>query len=240
MAFNDLHGHLDGADLRWEGVPAGGVDFLAAHARELTRGNPHRVLVSVGDNVGASPLASGLFHDEPTIEALNALGLAASATGNHEFDEGLGELLRLQGGGCHPAEAAHTCRGASAATAGHFEGARFPYLAANVTDTGTGRRPLQGYVIREYEGVAVAFVGRTREVAALADAAATSGTALAGSWRPPRRRWSCLRRSPACGDEAEAVDRLVPELREQGVEAIVLLLRPRRSSPASTTRSTPC
>lgn len=205
VAFNDLHGHLDGADLRWDGAPAGGIAFLAAHAQALARDQRHRVLVSVGDNVGASPLASGLFHDEPTIEALNALGLAASATGNHEFDEGLGELLRLQGGGCHPAEAAHTCRGASAATAGHFEGARFAYLAANVTDTGTGRRPLQGYVIREYEGVAVAFVG----IVAATTPSMVVPSAVAG-----------LR----FGDEAEAVDRLVPELREQGVEAIVLLL----------------
>ena len=54
--------------------------------------------------VGASPLISGLFHDEPTIEALNKLDLDVTSVGNHEFDEGAKELARLQNGGCHPTD----------------------------------------------------------------------------------------------------------------------------------------
>ena len=80
-------------------------------------------MVSAGDNIGASPLVSGLFHDEPTIEAFNAMGVDISAVGNHEFDEGSAELLRMQDGGCHPVDGCQDGDG--------FAGADFDYLAAS-------------------------------------------------------------------------------------------------------------
>ena len=91
-------------------MPAGGAEYLATHVRRLSRRNPNTLVVAAGDLVGASPLLSSLFHDEPTIEAMNRIGLDLSAVGNHEFDEGAAELLRLQRGGCHPATAAATAR----------------------------------------------------------------------------------------------------------------------------------
>ena len=118
IAFNDFHGNIDGAGLTLRsdadnlfvvtptgarvGVPAGGVDYMAGMVDQFKAGSPNSVVVSAGDLIGASPLASALFHDEPTIETMNRLGLEFNAVGNHEFDEGREELLRMQNGGCHP------------------------------------------------------------------------------------------------------------------------------------------
>jgi 5'-nucleotidase len=111
IAFNDLHGHLEAngktvavPDPRTPGaripLPAGGADQIAAQVRALRAGAPHSLVVSVGDLVGASPLVSGLFLDEPTIEFANLLGVDVAVLGNHEFDRGLAELQRLARGGC--------------------------------------------------------------------------------------------------------------------------------------------
>ena len=105
-------------------VAAGGVEYFAAHIARLKAENPNTIVVSAGDNIGASPLLSGMFHDEPTIEALGAAGLQISAVGNHEFDEGWEELTRMQKGGCHPVTG---CQDRTP-----FAGASFQYLAANV------------------------------------------------------------------------------------------------------------
>ena len=85
-------------------VDAGGVEYLATHLKALEATNPRTVIVSAGDMIGATPLLSALFHDEPTIEAFNRMGLDFNAVGNHEFDEGTQELLRMQNGGCHPVD----------------------------------------------------------------------------------------------------------------------------------------
>jgi 5'-nucleotidase len=61
-----------------------------------------RIFVAAGDLIGASPLLSALFHDEPTVASLSLMGLDVSAVGSHEFDKGKAELLRMQNGGCHP------------------------------------------------------------------------------------------------------------------------------------------
>ena len=101
LAFNDFHGHLEpptGSNGQIGGTAAGGVEYLASHIRRLKDTNPNTVIVSAGDNISASPLVSKLFHDEPAIEALDALGLQVSAVGNHEFDAGWLELIRMQRG----------------------------------------------------------------------------------------------------------------------------------------------
>ncbi|MBN9127034.1 MAG: bifunctional metallophosphatase/5'-nucleotidase, partial [Nitrosospira sp.] len=123
IAFNDFHGNIDGANLNFTSVvdgipartPAGGVDYMAGLVRQLKAGAPNSVVVSAGDLIGASPLNSALFHDEPTIETMNRLGLEFNAVGNHEFDEGREELLRMQNGGCHPTDA-NSCQGNSVGT----------------------------------------------------------------------------------------------------------------------------
>jgi 5'-nucleotidase len=201
LAVNDFHGHLEpstpGTIATEDGpVPAGGVEFLATHIEERRAGNPNTVVVSAGDLIGASPFVSAFFHDEPTIEAWNRAGLDFNAVGNHEFDEGYPELLRLQRGGCHPVDGCGDGDG--------FPGARFAFLAANVRRP-DGATVFPPYGVRTFAGAQVAFVGMTLE--------GTPGF---------------LSRTAAGGlrfeDEAETVNRLVPVLRGQGIEAIVVLV----------------
>lgn len=141
LSFNDLHGNLEPpsgssgrvtelqADGTTKTIDAGGVEYLATHLRDARKGNPYSITAAGGDMVGASPLISGLFHDEPTIEALNKLDLDVTSVGNHEFDEGAKELARLQNGGCHPTEGCYTDK--------KFKGADFP----TSRPTSSTRRP---------------------------------------------------------------------------------------------------
>src|SRR5689334_18319859 len=111
LAINDFHGYLrpfaggiridDPTDnTKKITVPAGGAEHMATLVKELREGRKHSIFVAAGDLIGASPFLSALFHDEPTIEALSLMGLEVAAVGNHEFDEGKDELLRMQNGGC--------------------------------------------------------------------------------------------------------------------------------------------
>ncbi len=207
LAINDLHGHLEpasGAAGEVEGTAAGGVEYLATHVRARKATNPNTVVVSAGDLIGASPLLSALFHDEPTIEAMNTLGLDLGAVGNHEFDEGAAELRRMRGGGCHPTD--------GCADGDGFGGAKFGFLAANVIDRGTGETLFPPYAVRAFKGVKVAFVGMTLE------ATPTMVT--------PRGVGGLEFR-----DEADTVNALVPELQQQGVEAVVVLLHEGGATP---------
>lgn len=182
----------------------GGIDAIAAHIGYLKQQNRNSVIVSAGDLVGASPLLSAWFHDEPTIELANRLPLDFNAIGNHEFDEGHAELIRLQRGGCHLQDAAHSCQGGSAGAPVPFEGARFTLLGANVHDA-LGRRPFPAYGIKMIEGVKVGFIGAT-----LRDTGQLLAPAVAQELR--------------FDDEAAAINALVSELRVQGVATIVLLI----------------
>lgn len=201
LAINDFHGNLEPANLSYrlpngQTVPVGGVEYLATHIQALRRGHAHTVVVSAGDAIGASPLLSALFHDEPTIEALDQVGLDLNAVGNHEFDDGAAELLRMQRGGCHPTEGCLDGDG--------FTGARFQFLAANVR-TAQGKTLLPPYQIRRFTGIPVAFIGMTLEgTPRIVAAAGVAGLTFQ--------------------DEAETVNALVPELRRQGVRAIVVLV----------------
>jgi 5'-nucleotidase len=208
LAINDFHGHLKPppggfrvSDPRIPGagitMPAGGAEHLATAIRSLKAKAPHVAVVAAGDLVGASPLLSALFHDEPAIESLGLMGLELAAVGNHEFDEGAAELLRLQRGGCHPQEG---CRGPAP-----FTGARFQYLAASTVDTASGKTILPPYAIKHYGGVPVAFVGLTlKGTPHIVAPAGVAGLAFK--------------------DEAETVNALVPELKRQGVATIVVLI----------------
>ena len=154
LAINDFHGYLEppsGANGRWLEQPVGGVEFLATHINNLRAGAPNTIVLSGGDNIGASPMLSSLFHDEPTIEALSALGLDFSTVGNHEFDEGWSELERIQRGGCR------TTTDCQAGT--EFRGARFTYLAANVQVDGRGDTLFPATAMRTIDGVRVGVIG---------------------------------------------------------------------------------
>ncbi|HXV35256.1 MAG TPA: bifunctional metallophosphatase/5'-nucleotidase [Gaiellaceae bacterium] len=198
LAFNDYHGHLQASTPGTiEGAPAGGSEYLSAMLNELRKGNKHSLTVAAGDLIGGSPAFSGLFHDEPSVESLNAMDLAISSVGNHEFDEGVTELLRMQNGGCHPVDGCYFEK--------KFKGADFQWLSANVVNETTGKTPLPPYEIERIKGVKVAFIGMTLEATdTLVAAAGIQG-------------YDFL-------DEAETANALVPKLKRKGVEAIVVLL----------------
>jgi 5'-nucleotidase len=206
LGINDFHGNLEpppGSSGRimlpdMTTVDAGGAIHLAAHVAALRAQNPNTVVVSAGDLIGASPLLSGLFHDEPTIEAMNLIGLELNGVGNHEFDEGSSELLRMQHGGCSPIDG---CQDGT-----FFAGASFRFLAANVfVNPDEGKTLFPPYEIREFEGVSVAFIGMTLEgTPSIVTPIGVSGLVFQ--------------------DEVDTVNALVPELQAMGIEAIVVLL----------------
>ena len=216
IGFNDYHGNLEspgtfGASLSVPAAsrpPVGGADFLAAHVTRLKSQNPMNVVVGAGDSIGASPLISALFHDEPAVETLNRVGLEFNSVGNHEFDKGSAELMRLQNGGCKITNGLpdpNSCRGAAAGTPVPFEGAKFKWLSANVIATATGKPLLPAYGIKNFKGIPVAFIGMTLK----ATPSIVTPTGVAGlEFR----------------DEADTVNALIPELRAQGIEAIVVLV----------------
>ena len=199
LGINDYHGHLEATtpgDVA--GQPAGGSEYLSAKLNELRQGHKYSLTVAAGDLIGGSPAFSGLFHDEPSVESLNGMQLDVSGVGNHEFDEGVTELLRMQNGGCHPVDGCYF-------PDDPYPGADFQWLAANVVQEGTGETPLPPYWIEQFKNVKVGFIGMTLEATdTLVAAAGIEG-------------WDFL-------DEAETANALVPILKAQGVEAIVVLL----------------
>ncbi|MET8988043.1 bifunctional metallophosphatase/5'-nucleotidase [Nonomuraea wenchangensis] len=130
LALNDFHGNLEPptgssgrmVDENGKTVDAGGAAYIAAHMKALTDKNT--IAVAQGDLIGASPLLSAAYHDEPSVEFLGKLGLKVAAVGNHEFDEGYTELRRIMKGGCHPVD--------GCSPAGPWKGATFDYVGANV------------------------------------------------------------------------------------------------------------
>jgi 5'-nucleotidase len=208
LAINDFHGNLrpppggiriaDPADKSKKIMaPAGGAERMATLVNQLREGHKNTIFVAAGDLIGASPFLSALFHDEPTIESMSMMGLALSAVGNHEFDEGKDELLRMQNGGCHPVD---TCQGPHP-----FAGAKFHYLAASTIDKSSGKTVFPAYEIRTFDSISVAFIGLTLK----ATPEIISPQSAAGlEFR----------------DEVETVNALVPELKARGVEAIVVLI----------------
>ena len=198
LAFNDYHGHLQSSTSGTvKELPAGGGEYLSAKLKELRAGRKNTITVAPGDLIGGSPFASGLFHDEPSVESLNAMGLDLAGVGNHEFDEGVDELLRMQYGGCHPVDGCYF-------PDKPYAGANFQWLSANLVDD-TGMSPLPPYRIETFGGVKVAFIGMTLK--------GTDVLVAAEGIRGYRFL-----------DEVETANALVPDLRRQGVRAIVLLL----------------
>ena len=198
LGFNDYHGHVEAntpGNILDE--PAGGGEYLSAKLNELREGNKYSLTVAAGDLIGGSPAFSGLFHDEPSVETLNAMDLDVSGVGNHEFDEGVTELLRMQDGGCHPVDGCYF-------PGEPYPGADHQWLAANVVND-EGETPLPPYSIERIKNVKVAFIGMTLE----ATDTLVAAEGIIG--------WDFL-------DEAATANALVPELQAQGVEAIVVLL----------------
>jgi 5'-nucleotidase len=208
LAINDFHGNLrppqggiriaDPEDkTRKITVAAGGAEHMATLVKQLRQGARNTIFVAAGDLIGASPFLSAMFHDEPSIESLSMMGLEVASVGNHEFDEGKDELLRMQNGGCHPVD---KCQGPHP-----FLGAKFRYLAASTVEKNTGKTVFPPYEIKQFEGIPVAFIGLTLK----GTPDIVSPVSVAGlEFR----------------DEADTVNALVPELKARGVEAIVVLI----------------
>ncbi|MEU0626360.1 5'-nucleotidase C-terminal domain-containing protein [Streptomyces sp. NPDC005989] len=225
LSFNDLHGNLEPPagsagtvtetqpDGTTKAIPAGGVEYLASSLRTARKGHPYSITAAGGDMVGASPLLSGLFHDEPTIEALNKIDLDVTSVGNHEFDEGATELGRLQNGGCHPVEGCYE-------KDKKFEGADFPYLAANVTNEKSGKPILKPYTVWKKNGVKIGFIGVTLE--------GTPNIVTANGVKGLKFH-----------DEIETINKYAKELDRQGVKSIVALIH-EGGAPASTSYNYDC
>lgn len=157
LGLNDFHGNIEppsGSSGRIGTVNAGGAEYLATHIRRLREQNSRTLVVHAGDLIGASPLLSAIFKDEPTIEVMRMIGLDVLGVGNHEFDEGIVELKRMAGGGCHPVEGCFE---------GTYAGSTFPVLAANVIEEKTGNSVLPAWDIRVVDGVRIGFIGITLE-----------------------------------------------------------------------------
>ena len=198
LGINDYHGNLQASTPGTiEGANAGGSEYLSTKLSQLRQGHKFSLTVAAGDLIGGSPAFSGLFHDEPSVESLNAMQLDISSVGNHEFDEGVTELLRMQTGGCHPVDGCYF-------PGQPYAGADFKWLAANVVNN-AGETPLPPYWIERFNNVEVGFIGMTLE----ATDTLVSAEGIQG--------WNFL-------DEAETANALVPVLRAQGVNAIVVLL----------------
>src|SRR6266540_4195061 len=213
LAFNDLHGNLEAASLNIYGRFAGGAAYLAKAIkdRQAQYGRLQATLLA-GDNIGASPLANGLFFEEPITVATNLMHADFASVGNHEFDKGRAELQRIQNGGCRPDEGCTAAPYAlpDGSTTDVYPGADFQYLSANVVVDATGDTLFPAYGIKEFESdsgrdVRVGFIGEVLE----ATPTIVTPTGVAGL---------------TFQDEAEAANRAVRQLQQKGVQTSVLVI----------------
>jgi len=212
IGINDFHGNLESTGLSLTladpaggdkpvRVPVGGAAALAGMVKALRADTPNSLMISGGDLIGASPLASTLFRHESTIDVMNAIGLDASTVGNHEFDAGATELRRIVKGGC--ATNAPTAAVSSCALA-PYAGARFPYLSANVIDAG-GHTLFPAFVVKNVHGIRVGVIGAvTRTTPSIVSPSGIVGLRFT--------------------DEADAINRAARQLRAQGVKVIVMTI----------------
>lgn len=215
VALNDFHGHLEASKFVYKSVAeaqektmqAGGIDNLAAALQAYRREDPKLLFVGAGDLVGASPAMSSMWADEPSLAALNMLGMDLSSVGNHEFDQGKIELLRKQNGGCASPLKAKACKFNA-----DFKGASFTYLAANVTDSASGAPFMPAYAIREVKGIKIAFIGAVlKDTASVVTASGIAGLSF--------------------GDEAQAINLAVAHARGEGAKVFVVLIHQGGDTP---------
>jgi 5'-nucleotidase len=206
LAINDFHGQLPDYS-----TTVGGIKYLGSYVRTLEAQNPNTLLLSAGDLIGASPLVSALFHDEPTVEAMNSLDMNFAVVGNHEFDEGLAELQRIQNGGCNPVDGCQT---------GHtYAGASFEYLAANVLGP-NGKTVFPPYAVVNVGGTKIGIIGVvTTETPTIVMPSAVAGLTFL--------------------PETATVNKYAAELRQRQVNTIIVLLHAGSGNPSSDINSCP-
>jgi 5'-nucleotidase len=206
LAINDFHGQLEPLSSQMiighnktSNIygDVGGAEYVAAHIKKLKSTNPNTIVVSAGDNIGASPLISAHFNDEPTIIALNMMGVEFSAIGNHEFDKGLDKLICVQKGGCNPKD---DYLGNSS-----FEGAHFHFLAANLVNESTNSTIFPAYNITYVQGVPIGFIGIALEnTPTTVSPLAVKGLKFL--------------------NETETINKYVKKLKDMGIKIIVVLI----------------
>jgi 5'-nucleotidase len=212
LGFNDQHGNLEAAGLNIYGRFAGGSAYLAKAIRDRqARYGDHQATLMAGDNIGASPLANGLFHEEPATIVTNLMNVDFASVGNHEFDKGSAELLRIQNGGCH----ADGCTGAPYALPGGqttniFPGADFQYLSSNVVVNATGQTLFPAFGTKGFKSDSgkdfeIGFIGSVLE----STPTIVTPTGVAGL---------------TFEDEAEAANEAAHELARRGVKTMVLVI----------------
>jgi 5'-nucleotidase len=208
VAINDFHGNLEPSKYTYtsaatgksETLRAGGIEALSGALAAWRKEDKDLLFIGAGDLIGASPALSSMWADEPSIEAMNLLGLRLSSVGNHEFDQGRKELLRQQSGGCESPRPNKACR-----LMPNYGGARFTYLAANVLDSSTGKPFMPGYRIEEVKGVKVGVAGAVLQgTASVAVASAIAGLDFI--------------------DEAEAINKTLPQMRAEGAKVFIALI----------------
>jgi len=207
VAINDFHGNLEPSKYTYTSATgqsvtlrAGGIEALSGALAAWREEDKDLLFIGAGDLIGASPALSSMWADEPSIEAMNMLGLRMSSVGNHEFDQGRKELLRQQHGGCDSPRPNKACK-----LAPDFKGARFPYLAANVLDKATGKPFLPAYRIETVKGMKVGIVGVVLQgTASVAMSSAIAGLDFIG--------------------EAEAINRALPQMRAEGAQVFLALV----------------
>ncbi|MDI9738390.1 bifunctional metallophosphatase/5'-nucleotidase [Stutzerimonas stutzeri] len=222
LALNDFHGYLLPGNLTVEDaqgqrqtIKAGGIAGISGLLAWLRKEDPQTLFIGVGDLVGGSPPVSAMWADEPSLKAMDLMGMRLSVVGNHELDRGRTELERQIAGGCESSRPDKACQFES-----HYAGIRFPYLAANLVDSRTGERLFPAYRIEEVQGVKIGFIGAVlKGVDAMISREAMQGLRTL--------------------DEAEAINGQVPALLEQGVQAIVAVVHQGGTS-ADTGEDPPC
>jgi 5'-nucleotidase len=207
VAINDFHGNLEASKYNYapaggqkETIQAGGIDVLGGALAAFRRDDKDLLFVAAGDMVGASPALSSMWADEPSLVAMNRMGLVASALGNHEFDQGAKELLRQQHGGCDSPRPAKACQ-----LNKDFKGAGFSYLATNVVDEATGKNLVPGWRIVDVKGIKVGLIGAVlQDVPSVAVGSAIKGLSFL--------------------DEAGSINKVLPAMRAQGAQVFVVLI----------------
>jgi len=234
IAMNDFHGNFappstsNGGSMTLpnggagQKVTVGGAAYLATLVKNLKAQSPNSILVGAGDGISASPFESMITHDEATVDILNTIGLEVTSVGNHEFDHGSAELLRIQNGGCYPASGTQGVVGSDTCLVnGIYPGAKFKYLAANVNVTATGKTLLPATYIKRFGTVSVGFVGLTFQ----GTPTAVSASGVAGL---------------EFKEESAVINQYAAQLKAQGVNAVVVLIHQGGQTTATTINDKTC
>ncbi len=236
IAMNDFHGNIelpaatnggtvylpDTKNPAGTAVKVGGAAYLATLVKNLKAKNPNNIVVGAGDIISASPFTSAITHDEATVDVMNQIGLEVTSVGNHEFDRGKTELLRIQNGGCYPAAGSTGVVGTDTCLVnGQFPGAKFKYLAANVVNTATGKTLLPATYIKQFGLVSVGFIGLTfKDTPTAVTASGVDGLRF--------------------DEESAVINSYAAQMKANGVTAVVVLIHQGGSTTATTLNDKTC